>query len=355
MNKNTYDSKTNLLTIDAPITSFSKQELISLIEERGYPSYRAKQLFRWIYHTGISSYADISNIPAKLLLDLTEHFPLSPLSLCDERISSDGTHKYLFSLHDGELIESVAIPSSQGQWTVCCSTQVGCPMGCVFCATGKEGFIRNLLPGEIVNQVLFVRNRLNIRISNVVLMGQGEPFLNYDNVISGLSIINDPDALGIGARHITVSTCGIIPAITRFASEPQQYTLAVSLHAALQETRDLLMPHCRKYPLPALKKSLEDYLDKAHRRITFEYALIKGFNDNDDHLNALMQFCQGLLCHTNLIPLNDIPGSAFQPVSIKTLHSWEQRLGDSGINTTIRHSKGSDIAGACGQLKNTRF
>lgn len=336
------------------IKSFGKEGLFSLIKQLKQPAFRAKQLYLWLYKQGISDYSEMTNIPHSLIQILQKDYPLSPLSLESELISSDGTRKYLFSLPDGNMIEAVAIPSSKNQWTVCCSTQVGCPMACAFCATGREGFTRNLLPGEILDQILFIQNRISCRISHVVFMGQGEPFLNYQNSIAALSIINDPETLGIGARHITVSTCGIIPSIEKFSFEPQQYTLAISLHSAKQETRDTLMPYCSNYPLTYLKETLQNYISRTNRRVSFEYALIKGVNDSDDDLQALLRFCNGLLCHVNLIPLNDIEESEFKPSPLKVLQSWENTLNREGISTTIRDSKGSDITGACGQLKNKR-
>ena len=227
-------------------------------------------------------------------------------------------------------------------------------MGCVFCATGIEGFTRNLVIGEIIDQILVVQNDFRKRVTNLVGMGQGEPFLNYDAVIGALDIINSKKGLNIGARKITLSTCGIIKGIQRFSQVKEQYTLAISLHAARQEVRDRIMPHASSQPLYQLKEALRDYLDETNRRITFEYTLIKGINDSEADLKALISFVSGLLCHINLIQLNSISDSPFQPSSSETVSIWKRVIEQNGIETTIRLSKGSDISGACGQLKNSR-
>ena len=336
------------------LLSLSKEELFACMKELSLPSYRAKQLYSWVYQKGTESYDLMSNLPLKLREHLKEVLPLTPLVLLEESIAADGTRKFLFKLFDNQVIEAVSIPSGKFL-TVCCSTQVGCPMACAFCATGKEGFTRNLFPGEIVGQILYIQNHLGTRVSNVVFMGQGEPFLNYQSVINALHIINDEDGVGIGARHITISSCGIIPSILKFSQEPEQFTLAISLHSAQQPIRDALMPKVSSFPLAELKRSLEHYIQQTNRRITFEYALIRDINDDTEALHALISFCSDLLCHINLIPLNMVEDSPFIPSSLSVLHHWEEQLNKVGISTTIRNSKGSDIAGACGQLKNKRF
>ena len=227
------------------------------------------------------------------------------------------------------------------------------PYGMCLLRHGKEGLSRNLTPGEIVDQVLTVQRLMNRRVSNVVGMGQGEPFLNYENVLATLRIMNNSKGLGIGARHICVSTCGIIPGIKRFASEPEQFTLAVSLHAAKQQTRLELMPKTEKFPLSQLKQALLDYIEATNRRVTFEYIMIKDVNDTESDLQELLQFCKGLLCHINLIPINAVPDSPYKPSSQRTIQHWIDVAGHHGVETTLRDSRGSDIAGACGQLKNT--
>lgn len=236
--------------------------------------------------------------------------------------------------------------------TVCFSTQVGCAIGCAFCATGKEGFVRNLTPGEMVDQIVLAGHDMGMRVSNVVAMGQGEPFLNYDNTLAALRFMNAKDGLGIGARHITISTCGILKGIERLADEPEQFTLAVSLHSAVQSTRDALMPHMKNAPLHHLHTALERYIEQSGRRVSLEYLLLKDLNDDEAHLAALKEFCRGLLCHVNVLPFNEVAGSPFQPSSAKTRTKWVNQMEAAGIETTVRDSRGSDIEGACGQLKN---
>lgn len=335
-----------------PIKTYSLEELQQLMKELGQPAFRAKQLYEWLYLHNASSYDEMTNLPRTLRKQLSIDYPLFVSNVVDSQTSQDGTTKYVISYHDGARVETVAIPSSDGRLTVCCSTQAGCAMGCAFCATGKEGFTRNLSAGEIVEQVLIAQTRMGKRVSNVVAMGQGEPFLNYEQTLSALRILNDERLLNIGARHITLSTCGILSGIDRLGTEPEQFTLAVSLHAAIQRTRDKIMPGVANYELGKLKTELLKYLERTNRRITLEYAMMNSVNDNENDLKALIEFCEGLLCHVNLIPLNEIEESEFSPSKIQTMNQWYLSLNKSGIETTIRHSRGSDIAGACGQLKN---
>ena len=223
-------------------------------------------------------------------------------------------------------------------------------MGCVFCATGAQGYARNLFPGEIVDQVLIAQRDFGERVSNVVLMGQGEPFANYKNVIAALRIMNHPKLLNIGARHITISTCGVIDGIKKLEQEPEQFTLAISLHAALQDVRNSLIPAMSNQRLDLLKGALDSYTQITHRRFSFEYSLINGINDRDDDLNALIDYCAGMLCHINLIPLNAIASSPYQPSKQATISHWRSKLEEAGIAASVRKSRGQDIAGACGQL-----
>ena len=236
--------------------------------------------------------------------------------------------------------------------SVCVSSQVGCPMACQFCATGREGLTRNLTAAEIISQVALVQEDFQERVSNVVVMGQGEPFLNYNEVLAALRILNSRDDFNIGARHITLSTCGIIDGIDRLSQEPEQFTLAVSLHSALQEKRDQLMPKVAKQPLSNLKKAVERYTQSTNRRVSFEYLLIKDVNDSEEDLQALLDFCDGLLCHVNLLPVNTVEGSPLQAASPATAKHWVETLIHYGVETSFRKSRGADIDGACGQLKN---
>ena len=336
------------------LKAYSYPELKNLVQELKIPQFRAKQLYEWLYLHHVSSFDEMTNLPKPLRETLKSEFTLSNSTIINVQISQDGTRKYLIKLDDENLIETVGIPSRNGQrLTVCFSTQVGCLMKCSFCATGKEGFTRNLLPGEICDQILLVQEDFNKRVTNIVGMGQGEPFLNYGNVIKALEILNDPQVIGIGARHIAISTCGLIPQINLFSQVNEQYILAVSLHSAIQTTRDNLMPKVKQYSLDALKRALSSYIDTTGRRVTLEYAMMKDINDDEDHLEALIEFCKDLLCHINLIPLNIIPDSDYQPSTSQTLSYWTKTLNNAHIKTTVRHSKGSDIAAACGQLKNT--
>ena len=227
-------------------------------------------------------------------------------------------------------------------------------MQCSFCATGREGFTRNLAPGEMVWQILTCQEDMEMRVSNIVAMGQGEPFLNYNNVMAALRFMNSPDALGIGARHISLSTCGVLKGIEAFSRQDEQFTLAISLHSAIQNTRDQLMPGCRGVSLDELKAALEAYQREARRRITLEYLMIDGITDTKDNLVALVKFCDGLQAHVNLLKINHIDGSPLEPTPTKRLLGFQKSLEDAGIETTIRDSRGADIDGACGQLKNSR-
>lgn len=324
------------------------------MKELAQPSFRAQQLTEWLYQRHASSYDEMTNLPAALRAALSERFPLTMPEIVNRQVSRDGTRKYLIEFDDGIRVETVAIPSRGGdRLTVCFSTQAGCAIGCAFCATGREGFARNLTPGEIVDQVLIAQDDMGKRVTNVVGMGQGEPFLNYDNTMAALRILNNKKGLEIGARHISVSTCGILPGIERFSEEPEQFTLAVSLHAARQGVRDLLMPNVARFKLGNLKSALQEYIAKTNRRVTLEYIMIDGVNDADEDLKALQKFCANLLCHVNLIPINAIEGSVFQPSEPETINRWLNAIQKKGTEATLRDSRGSDIDGACGQLKNT--
>lgn len=340
--------------MEKPIETYTTAQLSSLIKDVGQPAYRSKQLIEWLYHRDVSSYDDMTNLPKKLREYLSQCAPLFHPEIINRRISKDGTRKYVFQLFDGECVEAVGIPSfgSKDRLTVCFSTQVGCAMACRFCATGSEGYTRNLGPGEIIRQILAVQNDMGERVTNIVGMGQGEPFFNFDNVVDALSIANSAQSLEIGARHITVSTCGIIPGIQRFAGIPKQYTLAVSLHAARQEVRDELMPRTATFPLGDLKKSLISYVERTNRRVTLEYLLIDGINDSPADMRALERFCSGLLCHINFLPMNAVESSPFQPSPHNVVIAWLDHFNNNHIEATLRTSRGSDIEGACGQLKN---
>lgn len=333
------------------IKSYSYEGLQRLMKDLGVPSFRTAQLVQWLYQKHATSYEDMTNLPKQLRATLSEEAPLYAAKVVDKQISSDGTRKYIIAYEDGCMTETVAIPS-RDRLTVCFSTQVGCAMSCAFCATGKEGFSRNLLPGEMVEQVLIAQEDMGMRVSNLVGMGQGEPFLNYESVLAALRFINSKDGLNIGARHIAVSTCGVLKGIEAFGHEPEQFTLAISLHSALQVTRDALMPKMERQPLRQLKNAIRSYQKNSGRRVTFEYLLIDGVNDDEDHLEALVKFCKGLMCHINIITLNKVDDALFQPSEPAVVQWFLEGLQNAGIEATLRESRGKDIAGACGQLKN---
>lgn len=337
------------------IDAYSLQQLREVLADQRQPPFRLDQLISWLYQKDACRYEEMTNLPRAFREHLASHAPITKPSLAERRVSLDGTRKYLVSYPDGSCVETVAIPSlsTKDRLTVCVSTQVGCPMRCLFCATGREGFVRNLGSGEIVRQVMLAQSDIGSRATNLVAMGQGEPFLNYDNVLGALRIINSSFGLGIGARKITVSTCGIVPGIERFASESEQFTLAVSLHSARQSVRNLLMSRVSSYPLPELKKSLASYIAKTNRRVTLEYLLLEGVNDSPEDLEALLSFCKGLLCHVNLLSLNEVAMSPLRPSDEGTVRRWLEACSSFGIEATRRASRGADIEGACGQLKQT--
>ena len=325
-------------------------EIAELLSGLGQPSFRVKQVEEWVWSKNAQSFDDMTNLPKALREQLAEHLTLGGVEEVARQVSVDGSRKYLLRFPDGVSVECVGMPS-RGKLAVCASTQAGCPMGCAFCATGAAGLTRSLTAAEIYEQVMHVRDDFNTRVTSVVFMGQGEPFLNYDATLGALRRLNDPDGAGIGARHLTVSTCGVIPQIMRFANEPEQFTLAVSLHSAVQRTRNALMPGVRKYSLVNLYNVMGEYVSKTGRRPTYEYALIGGVNDTDAELQALCDFCEGTLAHVNLIQLNEVEGSKFRPSTELRAQDFVRRLANVGVEATVRNSRGADIDAACGQLK----
>lgn len=331
------------------IRSLSSDELAALVADCGEAAFRAKQLEEWLWVKDAASFEEMSNLSKGFRTKLDEGFscerPLEALRL----ESVDGSRKYLLEFADGVRVECVGMPSSS-KLSVCVSTQAGCAMACAFCATGKLGLTRSLEAHEIVQQVLHVQRDFDMKATSVVFMGQGEPFANYDATLAALRRLNSKLGCNIGARHLTVSTCGLIPGITRFASEPEQFTLAVSLHSALQATRNKLMPAVKRFSLVHLHAAMVDYADKTGRRPSYEYALIAGVNDGPAALEALCSFCKGTLAHVNLIQLNDVEGSPFKPSSDARAGEFIRGLAAVGVEATLRKSRGSDIDAACGQL-----
>ena len=343
----TQHASTHALT---DLRALSHTELVELLKDMGQPAFRARQIESWVWEKGVVSFDNMTNLPKTLRAALAERATLGGVQELACQRSADGSRKYVLSFVDNVAVECVGMPTGT-RLTVCASTQAGCGMGCSFCATGAAGLTRSLAAGEIYDQVMHVRNDFGTRVTGVVMMGQGEPFANYEATLAALRKLNSPNGMGIGARHLTVSTCGIIPQITRFSKEPEQFTLAVSLHSAVQRTRDMLMPGVRRYSLLRLYDAMGEYADRTGRRPTYEYALIKGVNDSDEELAYLCDFCRDTLCHLNIIKLNEVPGSKFQPASEHRANDFVRRLGSVGVEATIRQSRGADIDAACGQLR----
>ena len=333
------------------LKGLSLAELRDSLAVLGLPKYRSNQIYAWMYQRKVCSWEEMTDLPKELRRVFQEKgVSLGCLSLVSQAQAADGTTKYLFRLDDGQTVESVYLPETH-RHTVCLSTQVGCGMGCLFCATGQRGMIRNLSPAEIIDQPLRISRITGTRISSLVVMGQGEPLLNYDSLFQAIRIINDPQGIGIGARHITISTCGIVPGIKKLAEEPFQVNLAVSLHAADNQLRDYLMPINKNFPLEQLIEACRFYLSRTNRRITFEYTLIDGVNDRPVDLDNLIRLLSGMLCHVNLIPFNPIPNSRLRRAKRERTGEFAVGLRQAQIETTIRKERGSELAAACGQLQ----
>ena len=332
------------------IKDFNLEELKEVIKNMGEKPFRAEQIFKWIYCENVTSFEDMTNLSLELREKLNKNFELCTFNIVKKLESTDGTKKYLFELSDKNLIETVLMEYKYGK-TLCVSTQIGCKMGCKFCASTGIPFERNLTSGEIVEQILAVQRDENIRISNVVFMGVGEPFDNYDNVINAIGILNNQKGLAIGARHISISTSGLVPKIYDLANENIQCTLSISLHATTDEKRSKMMPVNNLYNIEELLKACKDYINKTNRRISFEYALAKDNNDQLQDAKELVQLLKGMLCHVNLIPINRIENEPFQKSSTENIIKFRDYLNEHGIVATIRRELGSDIEAACGQLR----
>lgn len=325
-----------------------QQELKQFFSSLGEPAFRAGQVEKWLYQN--VPFEQMSNLPMSLRGRLRSEADEGFVRQLDRRSSADGTTKYLFELRDGNTVETVYLPKEYGN-SVCVSSQVGCAMGCRFCASTKGGLVRNLSAGEMLAQITAVAadQRENGRIGNIVVMGMGEPLANQENLVKFIRLASSPDGLGISQRSITVSTCGLIPKIGELAEEDLQITLAVSLHSARQEEREKLMPSARSNRLPELIEAAREYFQKTGRRVTFEYALIDGVNDTDADLEALTKLLSGFPCHVNIIPLN--PSGELAAPSKRRVYAFADALEKRGISATVRRSMGSDIEGACGQLR----
>lgn len=330
------------------VKSLTEEELSSYSGELGEPAFRGKQLFEWL-HKGAQSFDEMSNLPKVFREKLKENAYITvPLVKRKQTSRQDGTVKYLWELQDGSCIETVLMKYQHGN-SVCISSQVGCRMGCTFCASALGRKIRDLTPAEMIDQVLFTQLDSKEPVSNIVLMGIGEPLDNYENVLKFLKLVNHPDGLDIGMRHISLSTCGLLPGIERLAEEKLQITLSVSLHAAEDAIREKLMPVNKAYPVKQLLEVCRRYFQKTGRRISYEYAMIGGVNDSMEQADLLAKMLSGMPAHVNLIPLNYVEESALKPS--KQVAAFQKRLEKQGINATVRRRLGSDIDASCGQLR----
>lgn len=335
------------------IYDLNMNDLNEYLLENNFKSFHSKQIFKWLYEKRINSFDQMSDISKTMIEKFKEDFTIEDLKIVDKQVSKDGTEKYLFALSDGSLIETVLMIFDYG-YSACVTSQVGCNMGCKFCASGLLKKQRDLTSGEIVLQVLMIQKRLdeiNERLGNIVVMGTGEPFDNYDNVMKALSIINDPYGLAIGARHISISTCGLVPGINRFALEQVQYNLAISLHAPNDELRNQLMPINKAYPLDELFKALKNYASSNNRRLTFEYLLIQDLNDQEIHAKQIKELLKDLNAYINLIPYNKVSELDYESSNEENSLRFYDLLKKNGVAVTLRQKKGDDIDAACGQLR----
>lgn len=323
-----------------------KDYMISL----GEKPYRSSQIIEWLYRKKVKSFDEMSNISKSFIEQLKKDFTLDTIELSHMQKSSDGTMKFLYKLSDGNLIECVLMNNEYG-YSLCVTTEVGCNMGCVFCASGMKKKLRNLTTAEMVLEILKTEELTNLKISHIVVMGIGEPFDNYDNVLNFLSIINEPKGLEIGARHITVSTCGLVPKIYEYADFPLQVNLAISLHAPNDEIRNQIMPVNKTYNIEKLFEAIRYYIDKTNRRVTIEYILLKGINDTNECANELANLLHGLNVYVNLIPYNEVLEKPYKRSSTEQMRSFFDILKKRRINVQLRREQGSDIDAACGQLR----
>lgn len=338
------------------LKSLTRNELVLWFKKRGYPEYRANQVFNWIYKNGIDDFDRMTNLPGNLKTELKEDSYITNLLLRDIQVAGDGTKKYLWSLNDCEAIESVYLPFEDRK-SICISSQVGCAMDCLFCATGRGGLVRNLTTGEIVDQVFQIQKDISQeefglpRISNIVFMGMGEPLANLEAVLKAVDILNDTAGFDIGMRRITISTAGLVPGIIKLAGLELQLVLAISLNAPDDQLRNKLMPINKKYPLNKLLSAIQYYINKTGRRVTFEYVLIKDLNDSRYLAQQTAELLKNFLCHVNLIPLNPVEGFLFERPSNDTILNFKRILEEAKIETSIRQERGTHIEAACGQLR----
>jgi len=332
------------------LKSMTVAEIGAVLKELGQPAFRAKQVFGWL-HKGVRSFDEMTNLPKALRDILAEKYPLHiPQVVRRQESQKDGTIKFLWQLHDGNCVETVLMRYHYGN-TVCISTEVGCRMGCAFCASTIGGLVRRLEPYEILDQVLFTQVESGQPISHIVLMGIGEPLDNFDNVMRFLELVNHPEGLNISMRHISLSTCGLVPMIDRLAEKKLQISLAISLHGPNDEIRNRIMPVNKAYPIDELLAACRRYYDATSRRIHFEYAMIDGLNDGEVHARELLRRLKGLQAHVNMIPLNHVEESPLKPSSRQAVQRFQKILEDGGIPATVRRTLGGDIDASCGQLR----
>ena len=332
------------------LKSLTQPELADILKQLGQPAFRAGQVFTWL-HKGVRSYDEMTNLPKALRQTLAEHYPLFvPKVVRKQESQKDGTIKYLWQLSDGNCVETVLMRYRYGN-TVCISTEVGCRMGCAFCASTIGGLVRRLEPFEMLDEVLFTQIDSGLPISHIVLMGIGEPLDNFDNVMRFLELVNHPDGMNISMRHISLSTCGLVPKIDELAARKLQISLAISLHGPNNELRSKVMPVNKAYPIEELLAACRRYYDATGRRIHFEYAMIDGVNDTPECAKELLGRLKGLGAHVNLIPLNHVEESPLQPSSRETVARFQKLLEDGGVTATVRRTLGGDIDASCGQLR----
>ena len=332
------------------IKSMTQPEIGGVLKELGQPAFRAKQVFSWL-HKGVRSYEEMTNLPKALRDTLAQQYPIdAPVVVRKQESQRDGTIKYLWQLHDGNCVETVLMRYHYGN-TVCISTEVGCRMGCAFCASTLGGLVRKLEPFEMLDQVLFTQLDSGLPVSHIVLMGIGEPLDNLENVLRFLELVNSPEGMNISMRHISLSTCGLVPKIDELASHKLQISLAISLHGSNDEIRDRIMPVNKAYPIEVLLEACRRYYAATSRRIHFEYAMIDGVNDSVECAKELLRRLKGLPAHVNLIPLNHVEESPLKPSSRAAVQRFQQTLEDGGVTATVRRTLGGDIDASCGQLR----
>ncbi len=333
------------------IRSYTFEQLKNEMEQLKEKAFRSKQIYSWLHEKLVDSFEEMTNLSKALREKLDREYEIRKVSMIERQVSAiDGTNKFLFELYDGNVVESVLMKYKHGN-SVCISSQVGCRMGCRFCASTLDGLARNLTPSEMLGQIYQIQKISGERVSNIVVMGTGEPLDNYENFVTFIHMLSDEHGLNISQRNITVSTCGIVPNMKRLAEEKFQITLALSLHGSSQEKRKKLMPVANKYELSDVLNACDDYFEKTGRRITFEYSLVHGVNDREEDAKELIHILKPRNCHLNLIPVNPIKERDFEKPTREHAEKFKNKLEKNGINVTIRREMGSDIDGACGQLR----